>query len=73
MKRKEFRDLLASCFCLTDFEGGRVHIGPIYGRTWARKNSSFDNSSVYKRGQADGSSVKTNYRRSSSVQTNLLA
>ena len=37
------------------------------------KDSSSDNSSVYKHGQADGSSVKTNYLRSSSVQTNLLA
>ena len=43
------------------------------GRTWARKNSSFNNWTVYERGQADGSSVKTNYLRSSSVQTNLLA
>ena len=37
------------------------------------KGSSSDNSSVYKHGQADGSSVKTNYLRSSSLQTNLLA
>ena len=37
------------------------------------KGSSCDNSSVYKKGQADGSSVKTNYLRSSSVQTNWLA
>ena len=43
------------------------------GRTWARKDSSSNNSTVYIRGQADGSSVKTNYLRSSSVQTNLLA
>ena len=43
------------------------------GRTWARKNSLSDNSTVYKRGQADGSFVKTSYLRSSSVQTNLLA
>ena len=43
------------------------------GRTWARKNSSSNNRTVYKRGQADGSSVKTNYLRSSSVQTDLLA
>ena len=34
-----------------------------------RKDSSSDNSSVYKRRQADGSSVKTNYLHSSSVQT----
>ena len=38
-----------------------------------RKDSSSDDSSVYKRGQADGSCVKTNYLRSLSVQTNLLA
>ena len=40
-----------------------------------RKDTSSDNWSVYKRGQADGSSVKRNYLRSSSVQTktNLLA
>ena len=38
-----------------------------------RNDSSSDNSSVYKRGQADGSSVETNYYRSSSDQTNLLA
>ena len=38
------------------------------------KDSTSDNLSVYKHGQADGSSVKTNYLvRSSSVQTNLLA
>ena len=37
------------------------------------KDSSSDNSSVYKLGQADRSSVKTNYLHSSSVQTNLLA
>ena len=35
------------------------------GRTWQRKNSSnsSDNSSGYKHGQADGSSVKANYLR----------
>ena len=38
------------------------------------KDSTSDNLSVYKHGQADGSSVKTNYLvRSSSVQTNLLS
>ena len=39
------------------------------------KDSTSDNLSVYKHGQADGSSVKTNLYlvRSSSVQTNLLA
>ena len=38
-----------------------------------RRDSSSHNSSAYKRGQADGSSVKTNYLRSSPVQTNFLA
>ena len=42
-------------------------------RTWAKKRYFVRNSSVYKRGQADASSFKTNYLCSSSVQTNLLA
>ena len=45
------------------------------GRTKANKDSSSDISSMYKCGQTDGSSVKTNYlrssSRSSSKQTNL--
>ena len=36
-------------------------------------DSSSNNLSVYKHGQADGSSVKTNYLCSWSVQTNLFA
>ena len=43
------------------------------GRTWPGKDSSSYHSSVYKHKQADGSSVKTNDQRSSSVQMNLLA
>ena len=31
------------------------------GRTWAKKGSSSDNSSLYKNGKTDGSSVRTNY------------
>jgi hypothetical protein len=38
-----------------------------------RKDSSSHNSSVYKHGRVDGSSVKTDYRCNASVQTNLLA
>ena len=37
------------------------------------KDSSSNNSSVYKNGQAGKSSDKTNYLRSFSVQMNLLA
>jgi len=53
-----------------------VKTGPIYtgdgfilqtdhrlGRTWAKNGSSSDNPSVYKYGQADGSSVLTSYPR----------
>ena len=46
-------------------------IHPVEYKLGQRKDSSSDNSSVYKRGQTDGSSVKTNYLRSSFVQTNL--
>ena len=44
------------------------------GRTWARKNSSSKIRLCINAGKlADGSSVKTNYLRSSSVQTDLIA
>ena len=40
------------------------------GRAWEMNGSSSDNQSVYKHGQADGSSIQTSYRNSSSFQTN---
>ena len=38
-----------------------------------RKDGTSNNSSVYKRGQADASFIKTNYLPSSSLQMHLLA
>ena len=40
------------------------------GRAWAKNGSSSDNPSVYKHGQAEGSSTLTSYRNSPSFQTN---
>ena len=40
------------------------------GRAWAKNDSSSDNPSVYKYGQADGSSIQTSYRDNPSCQTN---
>ena len=40
------------------------------GRAWAKNGSSSDNPSVYKHGQADGSSIQTSYHDSPSCQTN---
>ena len=40
------------------------------GRALAKNGSSSDNPSVYKHGQADGSSIYTSYRDSPSFQTN---
>ena len=39
-------------------------------RAWAKNGSSPDNLSLYKHGQADGSSIQTSYRDSPSCQTN---
>ena len=39
------------------------------GRAWAKNDSSSDNPSVYKYGQAVGSSIQTSYRDNLSCQT----
>ena len=40
------------------------------GQAWAKNGSSSDNPSVYKHGQAEGSSTQTSYRDSPSFRTN---
>ena len=54
--------ILYSSDCLVD---GAIYIlaletDDLCGQTWAKKNCSSDSSSASKRGQKDGSSVRTN-------------
>ena len=60
--------LLLSC----GIQDKNERVGKEKEKKWAKKDSSSDNTSVYKRGQMDGSSVKTNYAPSKFVRTDEL-
>ena len=67
-----FLNVVSSLLCIVDYDGciewpdlyyGRIIPVIRLGRAWAKNDSSSDNPSVYKHGQADGSSVLTSYPR----------